>query len=89
MIQEVKLCSGQIHEYQPSLILKREFYDLKVGDWGLKWEIFSAMNLTVEIFAIEWNLDNYAGYNNFNIKRKRIKNTDFENVFHLTEYFQK
>ena len=61
------------HAYQPFLILKGEFHDLKVGDWGLKGEIFSEMNLTVEIFTIERNLDNYAGDNTFNIYRKRIK----------------
>ena len=49
------------HAYQPFLILKGEFHNLKVGDWGLKGEIFSAMNLTVEMFTIERNLDNYAG----------------------------
>ena len=51
---ELLLCS-QAHAYQPFLILKGEFYDLKVGDWGLKGEIFSVMNLTVEIFTVEWN----------------------------------
>ena len=58
---------------KPFLILKGEFHDLKVGDWGLKWEIFCAMDLTVETFTIEWNLDNYAGDNTFNIYRKSIK----------------
>ena len=68
-----------MHSYQPFLIIKGEFHDLKVGDWSLKLEIFCVMNLTAEIFTIEWNLVYYAGDNNFNIYRKRKKKTHFEN----------
>ena len=60
-IYKKQLALWYLHAYQPFLILKGEFHDLKVGDWGLKGEIFSAINLTVEIFTIERNLDNYAG----------------------------
>ena len=43
---------GIVHAYQPFLIPKGEFHDFKGGDLGLKGEIFSAMNLTVEFFTI-------------------------------------